>query len=426
MDKELSEMQTLLMSHVEDTVARVREHPVVVAVQETTSLYYTEHAARDFFLMDGTQEPEMALTLHDTLAFTTTGTPLGLLDVQAWARVPKAGGERQRRRGPRPAETGIAQCLRSYRAVAQTQRLCPATMLICVAECDADPYELFAEAAPHPEGPLLLVRVQRGRAAGKGRKPTPAAKAEGEAATQPDDRDLWERLAATPVAGEAAVAVPGRTSRLPRTANLAVRHASVELPPPPGESLPPCRAWAVFAQEIGAPEGAIPLEWMLLTTAPTDEFAAAEQCVQWYTQCWGIEAYHDTLKDGCRPKERRRTVVDGIPACLAVDLAMAWRVLLLMKLSRETPDMPCGNLLSEPEVTVVCVMRGIPIGEASPTLGQVVRGIAGLAGFLGRKGDGDPGTLTVWGGLDRLEPTVEGFLLARGIGGSLLDPDDDL
>ena len=38
-----------------------------------------------------------------------------------------------------------------------------------------------------------------------------------------------------------------------------------------------------------------------------------------------------------------------------------------------------------------------------PTLREAIRRVASLGGFLGRKSDGDPGTQTLWLGLQRLD-----------------------
>jgi Transposase Tn5 dimerisation domain len=40
---------------------------------------------------------------------------------------------------------------------------------------------------------------------------------------------------------------------------------------------------------------------------------------------------------------------------------------------------------------------------APPTMREAMRIVAGLGGFLGRKGDGEPGTQTLWLGLQRLD-----------------------
>ena len=50
--------------------------------------------------------------------------------------------------------------------------------------------------------------------------------------------------------------------------------------------------------------------------------------------------------------------------------------------------------------------NGIPPSEP-PTLREAVRMIASLGGFLGRKCDGEPGTKTMWLGLQTLDIIVE-------------------
>ena len=50
--------------------------------------------------------------------------------------------------------------------------------------------------------------------------------------------------------------------------------------------------------------------------------------------------------------------------------------------------------------------------EPSPS-GQVVPMIASLGGYLNRKGDGPPGTTTMWRGLVRLQAMAEGFNLCK-------------
>jgi hypothetical protein len=42
-----------------------------------------------------------------------------------------------------------------------------------------------------------------------------------------------------------------------------------------------------------------------------------------------------------------------------------------------------------------------------PTLREAIRRVAGLGGFLGRKGDGEPGTEVLWRGLQRLDDITQ-------------------
>jgi hypothetical protein len=52
-----------------------------------------------------------------------------------------------------------------------------------------------------------------------------------------------------------------------------------------------------------------------------------------------------------------------------------------------------------------------------PTLNEVVRLIAQIGGFLGRKGDGEPGVKTIWKGLDQVHASAETLRAPReGLG----------
>ena len=48
------------------------------------------------------------------------------------------------------------------------------------------------------------------------------------------------------------------------------------------------------------------------------------------------------------------------------------------------------------------------------TLGEAMRMVAKLGGFLGRKSDGEPGTETLWRGLLCLDGMTMGWRWARG------------
>ena len=48
-----------------------------------------------------------------------------------------------------------------------------------------------------------------------------------------------------------------------------------------------------------------------------------------------------------------------------------------------------------------------------PTLREAVRMIAKLGGFLGRKSDKEPGTMTLWRGLQRLDNMVDFYKVIK-------------
>jgi hypothetical protein len=391
-------MKVLLKGHVEATVQRVRERKVVLAVQDTTTLNYTAHTATEGLGPINTkQDKAVGLIMHDTMAFSKEGTPLGLMDVQCWARDEEEAGKRERRKELPIEEKESLKWIKSYRAVAQAQKLCPDTMLVSVGDREADMHELFYEAARVEGAPKLLVRAERSRK------------------RKVEHEYLWERMEKEPVAGHQWVKVPRKGSRAARTARLEVRHAKVTLNSPKASDLPPVTLWAVYAREVdyGASVTS-PLEWMLLTTVETASFEQATERLRWYTLRWGIEVYHRTLKSGCRIEDRRLNSAQRLENCLAVDMVVAWRVYCLSKQGRETPEIPCDAFLGDQEWKVLCafVRREPPPGKPPP-LREAMRMVATLGGFLGRKGDGEPGTITLWHGLQRLQDIILGFKLSE-------------
>ena len=86
-------------------------------------------------------------------------------------------------------------------------------------------------------------------------------------------------------------------------------------------------------------------------------------------------------------------------------MVVAWRIYYLTKLGREVPEVPCTVFFEPAEwKALVAYKTKNPIPPSSPpSLRQAVRMVGSLGGFLGRKGDGEPGTKTLWLGLQELD-----------------------
>lgn len=367
------DMQALLKGHVEATAQRVRTHNVVLAVQDTTTLNYTAHPSTEGLgPINTTKDHAVGLLVHDTMSFSLDGTPLGLLDVQCWARDPKAAGQKATRKSWPIEQKESVKWLRSYQAVAEVQALCPETMLVSVGDREADIHELFLHAQQCEGGPKLLVRSERSRH---------------RQVLGTEQADVWEKLAAEPVAGHLAIQVPRSGSRVARTAKLAVRTAAVTLKCPTGKALDPVHAWAIYAREVEADATVhSPLEWLLLTTVPTSSFEQAVERLRWYTLRWGIEVYHRVLKSGCRLEDRQLGEAARLETCLAIDLVVAWRIFWLVKQGRETPQVPCTVFFKEEEWQTLCaVVSQDPPPDTPPTLREAVRMTAKLGDSSGAR-----------------------------------------
>jgi len=386
-------MDKVLRAHVESTVERIKGHQVVLAVQDTSSLNYTTHRATEGLGPINTKkDPSVGMLLHDTMAFTPEGIPLGLLDVQCWARDPQEMGKKHLRTQLPIEQKESMKWLNSYRAVSEAQKLCPQSLLVSVGDRESDIYELFLETLRNAEGPQLLVRCEHSRK----RK------------TQEGD-DLWKQMAGQPVAGFQVVHIPRRGCQLAREAKLEVRYAQVTLRPPKDKGYPPIEVWMVYAKEVDYPLAvSSPLKWMLLTTVEVSSLEQACERLGWYAKRWGIEVYHRTLKSGCRIEDRQLETVESLESCLAVDMVVAWRIYHLTILGREVPALPCTIFFEEAEwkALYILVNQTPDLPAEEPTLREAIRMVASLGGFLGRKGDAEPGTTTLWRGLQSLASAV--------------------
>jgi hypothetical protein len=389
LDHPETSMETILESHYQATVARMSRETVILAVQDTTSLNYTAHPATENLGPIGYRKDRgMGLLLHDTMAFNREATPLGLLDVQCWARDGADFGKKKRRHSLPIEEKESYKWLVSFRKVAEAQKQCPQSMVVSVGDREADIYELFELALSDPSGPRLLIRAEQDRLLAEGQG------------------HLWEKMAQQEVAGIQEIHVPRQKNRPARVAQLEVRFGKVSLKPPAGKRrLREFSLWAVWAREAEAPPKGERIEWMLLTTLPVTTFEEAIEKLAWYTIRWGIEVYHRTLKSGCKVEERQLGHADRIETCLGIDMVVAWRIFHLAKLGRETPDVPCTVFFEKAEwkALVAYVTQNPKPPNKPPTLREAMRMVATLGGFLGRKGDGEPGTKSLWLGIQRLD-----------------------
>lgn len=392
-DNDAVTLEKILAPHFEATARRVAEHRVVLAVQDTTSFNYTAHAHTEGLGPIGTRtDGPQGILLHDTMAFTPGGLALGLVAAQVWVRDPATHGKSVRSE-QRPIEQKESRkWLRSFEAAQRLQDQCPDTTVVSVGDREADLYELLAMARDGT--PHLLVRAQYPR------------KLEPSAGQSAADADVWSQVEAQPVAGIQVLQIPRRKGQKARTTQLEVRFASVELCAPRGRrKLGPVKLWAIEAREIDAPEGVDPVQWRLYTTLEIESFEQAVEKLGWYADRWQIEVYHRTLKSGCRIEDRRLGDEPRLENCLAIDLVVAWRVLHLTKLGRETPDLPCTVYFQDHEwkALYAFVQRTPYAPTETPTIRDAMRTVAGLGGFLGRKGDGEPGAQSLWTGLQRLD-----------------------
>jgi Transposase DNA-binding len=298
-DNEKVTAQGVLQPHYDRTRQRIADNPVALLVQDTTEIDLTrpEEQVVGAGPMDGSSR--RGVFLHLVEAFTEDGTPLGAVWADIWARpegeVSFSQQDKQKQRKVTPIEQKESyrwlEGLRQARGIAQGV---PTTTCVCIADSEADIYEVIAESRGTERRVEWLIRACYDRCL------------QGVDDDQGQAAHLRAVVMSAPVLFTEQLSVRGRTPktgcetrgrRQPRTnreARVEVRAASVTLSPPrrPDRTLPPVAINVVLVRELDPPPGDEPVEWILVTTLPIDTENDVRKIIQYYTVRWMIEIFH--------------------------------------------------------------------------------------------------------------------------------------
>ena len=409
----------ILLPHRSATLERIRAQQVVLIPQDTTEIDVTR--PHEIMVGAGPLNDESRVGFHDhaLLAITPEGVALGVVAADIWARDfdgfdKDASQKRAERRAKSIDEKESHRWLEGYRETCRVAQEAPDTVIVCLSDSEGDIYECLIE----------------------GQKETDTTKAEWIIRACQDrglivDKDgaadcptrLRAQVASTPIVGHLTVDAREREpkskddrkrkqARAARTAELTVQAARVRLrgPDRPGGKLPNIEVNCVLVTEPNPPEGAEPIEWLLLTSLPIGTVEEVLTIIRFYCCRWQIEVYFRILKSGCKVEESQLETAAGFLPYLALCMIVAWRVQYVTMLGRECPDLPCDAVFDEDEwKTVYTVVKHQPPPKKPPSLKTMVGLVASLGGYLGRKGDGEPGPKALWVGLQRMTDLVRGW-----------------
>jgi len=308
-------------------------------------------------------------------------------------------GKRVNRKHKPIQEKESNKWLTSYQKTEQSQRQLPNTLLVNISDRESDIYEYFELATRTDDAAKVLVRASHNRL------------------VDHPEKYLWNFMDKQTISGTLTIEVPRQNKKPKRQANLAIRFAQVTIKKAKNitaSNIPDSiSAWAILAQEINPPHQVEAVSWLLLTTVPIHSFDETVEKVQWYTIRWQIEIFHKVLKSGCKTEKRQLQTVEKLVKCLFVDAIIAWRILLLTKLGREVPNLPCSVIFEDYEWKALngYIHHTTELIDKEPTLQQAIRMVDKLGGFLERNGDGEPGVMTIWRGMMRLNDIAESYLI---------------
>jgi hypothetical protein len=349
-DEEAVSMAHILQPHRERTVQRMKAQRTVLCIQDGSDLDYSSLAQCQGLGVIGTNQTNAqsrGLHLHTTLAVATNGLPLGVLRAQCLASEWKSPDDHRPSSAVPIEEKETFHWMEGLRDTMDLAAQMPQTRLISVCDREADFFELFEEQG-RDRCVDLLVRANHNRG------------------LMDEPFKLFEAVRQAPLQTEVQVHVPrqsarpklskkkARPNRPSRQAHMEVRYQWVQLRPPKYfADKDPIDIWVIHAVEASPPAGTEAVEWFLLTTVNITSSEDAVQCLRWYCLRWRIEDWHRVLKSGCAVERIAHDTAERLRRAIAINLVIAWRIMLMTLLGRQTPELPPDVLFSDLELQVL-------------------------------------------------------------------------
>jgi hypothetical protein len=408
--------EMIIATHKQATIKRIIEsgEKIVLNVQDTTELNYTGLKKTSGLGEIGSNIDSRGLIVHSSLAVLTDGLPLGLLAQNVWARDPE---ERGKSKNDYKRAFEEKESYKWFTGMENgTNGMPDGIRVVNVCDREGDIFEFFAKAIENKRE--FLVRAVQNR-------------------KTDEDEKILEKVQGVDVSGIAIVDIPRdtRNNIKARKVALEIRHTKVNVAVP--ERLASkyrnqkyIELYIVHAKETTLPEEYTllqktgkneiveseekkssnePIEWYLVTNIPVESFDDAMEKVRWYVHRWKIERFHYVLKSGCKIEELQQETSERIQKLIPIYSIIAARLLCITYLARTNPDIPCDIVLEEYEWQVLyCIANKTKKPpEKILTIKQAVLLLAKIGGFLGRKGDGEPGVVVIWRGYRELSSVLQ-------------------
>ena len=375
LDNDQVDAEALLNPHWQQTEHRASKCSIVLCVQDTTELNFHQRQIPGLGRLS--YEAQRGMYLHPTLILDAQRTPLGTLDAWMWARQDKP-------------QADIKESLRwieGYERVAELAERLEQSQVVYIADREGDIAQLFQCAKARDFRADVLIRMSHNRVLEGGKK-------------------LFDPLSQAPCIGSVKFTLPKGRRRAKRCVVQELRACPVTICPKQNGGV---KLWALEAREVNPPAGSKPIVWRLLTNIDILSQQTAIELIDWYRSRWEIEMFFHVLKKGFDVQALQLRNIERLQNALALYLICAWRLHYLMRLGRSHPQLSCEALLEPLEWKAAYFLNRQKPPSQPPALAQVMRLIAQMGGFMGRKGDKDPGLKTLWLGWESLRMAVVGM-----------------
>ena len=392
----------ILAPHKKATLERVKAHKRVFIIQDTTELDYSGQKQKQG-VGPSKNDNTKALLLHPSLVVTPERVCLGVYDDYQWHRkellrhqgLSIAGLQNKRLHHQHISEKESYRWLVGYRKATEVAKSCPDTQVIMIADRESDVYDVYDEAK-QTEGIKAdwLIRINKNRVLidSQGKR---------------ENQKLYERIENLPPCQLIEFNLQKRNGEQGRKVKQELRAARVKLHPPTGRRgdlrLSPVDVTVLLAKEIDPPVGEKPISWWLMTSVKLRKDIKPADLISWYLCRWEIEIFFRILKSGCQVENLQLTSEKRTEACLAIYIIIAWRILFLTSIARVNPQRACLDILEYEEWTTayISIKKAKP-PKKPPSIGDAIKLIAQMGGYLARKNDSPPGPKAIWQGITKL------------------------
>lgn len=365
----------------------------LLVIHDTSTISYNDLEAEGLGYIDNAAGK--GIFCHSSIAATTEGIPVGLLNQLIWSRESSELGKSANRKGKPFEEKESYKWYEGIRSV--NEQLGEQMIKIHIGDRDADIYELFFNAPAEKAELLIRARHNRKTAAGS---------------------ELWQHVGKQKIAAEEEIVIPDRTGKRKKKVGVQIRYKEVEIlsPTQKAKMYESIVLTAIEIRQKGNNKDGI--HWKLLTTLPISNAEEAKQCMRWYSHRWLIERFHYVLKSGCGIEALQLKKAQSLMKAVAVYSLAAFKIMQLTYQSRQTPEVSCQVVLKREqwEALYMLKFKTSKLPEQPPSLQQATRWLAQMGGYLGRKSDGPPGLKTVWQGYESLLQAVALYKVLKNLG----------
>lgn len=397
--------ERILAPHRRATRDRIESAGAALVVHDTSTFTFGGEDRDD---LGWVSNQSVGFFGHFALALTATAAhrPLGVIGMSVVSR-PERNPEKKTHR--EYSHNPEKEYLRWGELVGAVEDELGKGRVVHVMDRAADSYELLS--AMIGRGARFVIRLAQERKLAPGWPTEPLTLKEA-LAKSADVLEREVRLSPRKDHGRPINVRDGHPSRTARIAKLRCRATAVKLKRPSDLRDPKIpesiSVNVVLVHEVDAPADEEQIEWRLVTTEPVTMVDQVAAVVDHYRGRWTIEEFFKALKTGCAIEKRQLESKHSVLNALAVLAPVAWRLLTLRSLARQSPDAAATAALSSRQLRLLKAKSvRVKLGD-SPTIHEALLAIAGIGGHLKR--NGEPGWLTLARGFDELLIMEAGWL----------------